>query len=51
MNLRHRVVRIYDAAVTTELLHGAGLDSPPIAPQVDGEFMSAFVRGRKPLAA
>ena len=34
-----------------EFLVGAGLDAAAIAPQVDGKFMSAFVRARKPAAA
>ncbi len=41
-----RVYRIEDAR---ELLAGAGFDVETIAPQVDGKFMSAFVRARKPM--
>src|SRR5258707_4261299 len=40
-----RVYRMEDAQ---EFLAGAGLDAVAIAPQVDGKFMSAFVRARKP---
>ncbi len=40
-----RVYRVEDAR---EFLAGAGLDADAIAPQVDGKFMSAFVRARKP---
>jgi arsenite methyltransferase len=40
-----RVYRVEDAR---EILAGAGLDADAIAPQVDGKFMSAFVRARKP---
>ena len=43
-----RVYRVEDAR---EFLEGAGLDADAIAPQVDGKFMSAFVRARKPAAA
>jgi len=41
-----RVYRVEDAR---EFLAGAGLDADAIAPEVDGKFMSAFVRARKPL--
>lgn len=40
-----RIYRIEDAR---EFLAGAGLDVDAVAPQVDGKFMSAFVRARKP---
>jgi arsenite methyltransferase len=39
-----RVYRVEDAR---ELLAGAGLDADAIAPQVNGKFMSAFIRARK----
>ena len=42
--------RIYRAKDAREFLAGAGLDADVIAPQVDGKFMSAFVRARKPMA-
>ncbi|HEX6030069.1 MAG TPA: ArsI/CadI family heavy metal resistance metalloenzyme [Tepidiformaceae bacterium] len=42
-----RVYRVEDAR---ELLAGSGIDADAIAPQVDGKFMSAFVRARKPRA-
>jgi arsenite methyltransferase len=42
-----RVYRVEDAR---EFLAGAGIDAEAIAPQVDGKFMSAFVRARKPAA-
>ncbi len=42
--------RIYRAKDAREFLAGAGLDADDIAPQVDGKFMSAFVRARKPMA-
>jgi arsenite methyltransferase len=40
--------RIYRVEDAREFLEGAGLDVNAIAPQVDGKFMSAFVRARKP---
>jgi SAM-dependent methyltransferase len=40
--------RVYRAADAREFLTGAGLDVDAIAPAVDGKFMSAFVRARKP---
>ena len=40
--------RIYRVEDAREFLEGAGLDVDAIAPQVDGKFMSAFVRARKP---
>ena len=40
-----RVYRIDDARA---FLSGQGIDVDAIAPQVDGKFMSAFVRARKP---
>ena len=42
--------RIYRVEDARELLAGAGIDADAIAPQVDGKFMSAFVRARKPAA-
>jgi arsenite methyltransferase len=43
-----RVYRVEDAR---EFLSGQGIDADAIAPQVDGKFMSAFVRAVKPLEA
>jgi SAM-dependent methyltransferase len=43
--------RIYRAEDAREFLAGAGLDAGAIAPQVDGKFMSAFIRARKPAGA
>lgn len=40
--------RIYRIEEAREFLAGAGLDLEAIAPQVDGKFMSAFIRARKP---
>ena len=43
-----RVYRVEDAR---EFLRRRRLDADAIAPQVDGKFMSAFVRARKPRPA
>jgi len=43
-----RVYRVEDAR---EMLLASGIDVDAIAPQVDGKFMSAFVRAVKPTAA
>jgi len=43
-----RVYRVEDAR---EFLEKAGLDAGAIAPQVEGKFMSAFIRARKPASA
>ena len=40
--------RIYRVEDAREFLAGAGLDGDAIAPEVDGKFMSAFVRAQKP---
>jgi len=40
--------RIYDARDAREFLVSAGLEVEAVARQVDGKFMSAFVRARKP---
>jgi SAM-dependent methyltransferase len=40
--------RVYRAGDARDFLAGAGLDAEAIAPAVDGKFMSAFVRARKP---
>ena len=42
--------RIYRVEDARDFLAGAGVDADTIAPQVDGKFMSAFVRARKPVA-
>ena len=42
--------RIYRAEDAREFLTAAGVDVDAIAPQVDGKFMSAFVRAVKPSA-
>jgi arsenite methyltransferase len=43
--------RIYTAADARQFLEPSGLDGGAIAEQIDGKFMSAFVRARKPTAA
>ena len=40
--------RVYRAAEAEKFLSSAGLDVATVAPLVDGKFMSAFVRARKP---
>jgi arsenite methyltransferase len=40
--------RIYRVDDAREFLAGAGIDADAVASQVDGKFMSAFVRARKP---
>ena len=41
--------RIYRVEEAREFLSGEGIDLEAIAPQVDGKFMSAFVRAVKPV--
>jgi SAM-dependent methyltransferase len=43
--------RIYNAADARQFLAEEGVDVEAIAPQVDGKFMSAFVRATKPAAS
>jgi sugar phosphate isomerase/epimerase len=40
--------RVYRAADAKEFLRDKGLDAAVIGPQVDGKFMSAFIRATKP---
>jgi len=42
--------RVYHIGDARELLASKGIDVDAIAPLVDGKFISAFVRARKPLA-
>jgi SAM-dependent methyltransferase len=42
--------RVYHAADAREFLSGVGIDADAIAGEVDGKFMSAFIRARKPQA-
>lgn len=43
--------RVYNIEDARTFLSGQGLDVDALAPQVEGKFMSAFVRARKPEAA
>ena len=43
--------RIYKVEDAREFLSGQGLDVDAIAPQVDGKFLSAFIRAVKPVDA
>jgi arsenite methyltransferase len=43
--------RVYNVEEAREMLSGEGIDVDAIAPQVDGKFMSAFVRAVKPAGA
>jgi arsenite methyltransferase len=43
--------RVYSIDDAREFLGGAGIDVDAIAPQVQGKFISAFVRATKPAAA
>jgi SAM-dependent methyltransferase len=40
--------RIYDIEDARTFLGGQGIDVDAIAPQVEGKFMSAFIRAKKP---
>jgi len=43
--------RVYNINDARSFLADQGVDADAIAPQVDGKFMSAFIRATKPLAA
>lgn len=43
--------RIYRAEDAKDFLAGAGLNVETLGPQMDGKFMSALVRARKPIQA
>lgn len=43
--------RIYRAEDAREFLSGQGIDVDALAPQVDGKFLSAFIRAAKPKSA
>jgi SAM-dependent methyltransferase len=43
--------RVYRAEDARELLDREGIDAAALAPALDGKFISAFVRARKPIAA
>ena len=42
--------RVYRTEDARAFLTGAGLDADAVAPVIDGKFMSAFIRARKPAA-
>ncbi|HEX5726642.1 MAG TPA: arsenite methyltransferase [Longimicrobiaceae bacterium] len=42
--------RVYRAEDAQAFLEGSGLDAAAVAPEIDGRFMSAFVRATKPAA-
>ena len=42
--------RVYQVEDARAFLEGAGLDADTVTPQIEGRFMAAFVRGRKPVA-
>lgn len=48
-NIEIEPTRIYRIEDAREFCSGQGIDMDAIAPQVDGKFMSAFVRAVKPL--
>ncbi len=50
-NIEIEPTRIYTADDARQSFSGKGIDIDAIAPQVDGKFMSAFVRATKPTAA
>jgi arsenite methyltransferase len=43
--------RVYKSEEARDFLAGAGLDPESVVPLIDGKFISAFVRARKPAAA
>ena len=45
------VTRVYTAADAAAFLEGSGLDAAAFAGEIDGKFVSAFVRATKPTAA
>jgi len=49
-NIDIEATRVYHAEDARSFLTGHGIDVDAIAPQIDGKFMSAFVRAAKPQA-
>ena len=49
-NIDIEPTRIYRAADALSFLKDQGLDADAIAPQIDGKFMSGFIRAQKPAA-
>jgi ubiquinone/menaquinone biosynthesis C-methylase UbiE len=50
-NIDLEPTRIYNVEDARAFLSGQGIDVDAIAPQIDGKFMSAFVRATKPSRA
>ena len=50
-NIDVEPTRIYRADDARQFLDEAGLSDESVAAQIDGRFMSAFVRAQKPIAA
>jgi arsenite methyltransferase len=42
--------RVYKIDDARQFLSAQGIDADAIAQEVDGKFMSAFIRARKPIA-
>ncbi|HLJ49508.1 MAG TPA: arsenite methyltransferase [Bryobacteraceae bacterium] len=49
-NINIEPTRIYRAEDALSFLKDQGLDADAIAPQIDGKFMSGFIRAQKPIA-
>ena len=49
-NIEIEPTRIYRAEDARAFLKDQGIDAEAIAPQIDGKFMSGFIRARKPAA-
>ena len=49
-NIGIEPTRIYRAEDAMSFLKDQGIDFDAIAPQIDGKFMSAFIRAQKPAA-
>ena len=47
-NIEIEPTRVYDVEDARTFLSGQGIDVDSIAPEVDGKFMSAFIRAMKP---
>jgi arsenite methyltransferase len=43
--------RVYKVEEAREFLEAAGLDADIVGPQIDGKFISAFLRATKPASA
>ena len=49
-NIGIEPTRIYKAEDALSFLKDQGIDADAIAPQIDGKFMSGFIRAQKPIA-